>query len=265
VKAAGGDIRVVYTPVEAVKIAQANPARSVVFFGVGFETTAPAHAMAILQAKRLGVTNFYLLASHVLVPPAIETLLESAKNRVQGFIAPGHVCTVVGFQQYEELAGRYHVPIVVGGFEPTDLLEAIRELVIQLEDGRAEVVNQYARSVSRTGNLAAQHAVEQVFEICDRRWRGIGPIPQSGMRIRPEFAQFDAERVFGLEGSGAEEPSECIAADVLMGIRKPMDCPAFGRQCTPESPLGAPMVSSEGACAAYYRYRRHGVEVGMKG
>jgi hydrogenase expression/formation protein HypD len=265
VKAAGGDIRVVYTPVEAVKIAQANPTRSVVFFGVGFETTAPAHAMAVLQAKRLGVTNFYLLASHVLVPPAIETLLESPRNRVQGFIAPGHVCTVVGFQQYEELSARYHVPVVVGGFEPTDLLEAIRELVIQLEDGRAEVVNQYARSVLRSGNLAAQHAVEQVFERCDRRWRGIGPIPQSGMRIRAEFAQFDAERVFGLEGSGAEEPAECIAADVLMGIRKPMDCPAFGTQCTPESPLGAPMVSSEGACAAYYRYRRHGVEVGAKG
>ena len=264
VKAAGGDIRVVYTPVEAIKIAQANPTRSVVFFGVGFETTAPAHAMAVLQAKRLGVSNFYLLASHVLVPPAIETLLESPKNRVQGFIAPGHVCTVVGFQQYEELAAHYHVPIVVGGFEPTDLLEAIRELVIQLEEGRAEVVNQYARSVSRAGNLAAQHAVEQVFETCDRRWRGIGPIPQSGMRIRAEFAQYDAERVFGLEGSGAEEPSECIAADVLMGIRKPMDCPAFGTQCTPESPLGAPMVSSEGACAAYYRYRRHGVEVGAK-
>ena len=184
VKAAGSDIRVVYTPVEAVKIAHANPARSVVFFGVGFETTAPAHAMAVLQAKRLGVRNFYLLASHVLVPPAIETLLESPKNRVQGFIAPGHVCTVVGFQQYEELSAHYRVPIVVGGFEPTDLLEAIRELVIQLEEGRAEVVNQYARSVSRTGNLAAQHAVEQVFEICDRRWRGIGPIPQSGMRIR---------------------------------------------------------------------------------
>jgi len=264
VKAAGGDVRVVYSPAEAVKTAQANPERKVVFFGVGFETTAPAHAMAILQAQRLGVSNFYLLASHVLVPPAIETLLASPKNRVQGFIAPGHVCTVVGYQQYEELSSKYRVPIVVGGFEPTDLLEAIRELVIQLEEGRAGVVNQYARSVSRTGNTAAQRAVEQVFERCDRRWRGIGPIPQSGMRIRSEFAQFDAERVFGLEGDGAEEPAECIAAEVLMGIKKPMECPAFGTLCKPESPLGAPMVSSEGACAAYYRYRRHGVEVDAK-
>ncbi len=257
VKAAGGDVRVVYSPCEAVKIAEANPDRQIVFFGVGFETTAPAHALTVLQAHRLGLLNFSLLASHVLVPPAIETLLQSPRNRVQGFIAPGHVCTIVGYKEYEQLAARHHVPIVVGGFEPTDLLEAIRELILQLETGRAEVVNQYARSVSRAGNLAAQQAIELVFERCDRRWRGIGFIPKSGMRIRAEFAQYDAERVFGIEESGAEEASECIAADVLMGLKKPMDCPAFGSVCVPESPLGAPMVSSEGACAAYYRYRRH--------
>lgn len=264
IKADGGDVRVVYSSMDAVKLAKGNPDRKVVFFGVGFETTAPAHAMAVLQAQREGVTNFFLLASHVLVPPAIEALLQSPNNRVQGFIAPGHVCTVVGFQDYERLSAHYRVPIVVGGFEPTDLLEAIRELVIQLEEGRAQVVNQYARSVSRAGNLPARRAVEQVFERCDRRWRGIGEIAQSGMRIRDGFSQFDAECAFGLEGHGTEEPSECIAAEVLMGIRKPMECSAFGTRCKPESPLGAPMVSSEGACAAYYRYRRHGLEVGAK-
>ncbi len=257
VKAEGGDVRVVYTPMEAIKIASANPSKKVVFFGIGFETTAPAHAMAILQAQRAGLTNFFMLASHVLVPPAIRTLLNTPTNCVQAFIAPGHVCTVVGFDQYESLARDFKVPMVVAGFEPLDLLEAINMLVIQLEAGRCEVENQYARSVTRHGNLAAQRAVEEVFEVCDRKWRGIGEIPKSGMRINEKFAQYDAERFFGVADHTVEESKECIAAQVLMGLKKPLDCPAFGTGCKPESPLGAPMVSPEGACSAYYQYKRH--------
>jgi hydrogenase expression/formation protein HypD len=257
VKAEGGDVRIVYSPMEALKIAGLNPEKKVVFFGIGFETTAPPHAMAVLQAHREGLKNFYMLASHVLVPPAIRTLLESPHNCVQAFIAPGHVCAIVGYDQYGALASQYKVPIVVAGFEPLDLLEAINMLVIQLEAGRHEVENQYARSVTRFGNLPAQRAVEEVFEICDRKWRGIGSIPLSGMRINNRFAAYDAERVFGLEDSGVEEPKECIAAQVLMGLKKPLDCAAFGTLCKPESPLGAPMVSPEGACSAYYQYRRH--------
>jgi hydrogenase expression/formation protein HypD len=271
VKAEGGDIRVVYSPMEAVKLARSNPGKKVVFFGIGFETTAPPHAMAVLQARREGLKNFHILASHVLVPPAIETLLDAPQNRVQAFIAPGHVCTIVGFDRYETLANKYKVPIVVAGFEPLDLLEAINMLVIQLEEGRHEVQNQYARSVTRYGNLAAQRAVEEVFEVCDRKWRGIGEIPMSGMRIRSEFAQYDAARAFGLKDHVVEEPKECIAAQIMMGLKKPLECPAFGTRCKPESPLGAPMVSPEGACSAYYRYRRHlapaappaGTKVGM--
>jgi hydrogenase expression/formation protein HypD len=257
VKANGGDVRVVYSPSEAVKLARNNPEKKVVFFGVGFETTAPAHAMAVLQAQREGLKNFLMLASHVLVPPAIRTLLDAPNNCVQAFIAPGHVCTVVGFDQYESLSQRYKVPIVVAGFEPLDLLEAINMLVIQLEAGQCEVQNQYARSVTRYGNLPAQRAVEEVFEVCDRKWRGIGSIPQSGMRISAKYAAYDAERVFSLTDSGAEEPKECIAAQVLMGLQKPLDCPEFGTRCKPESPMGAPMVSPEGACSAYYQYKRH--------
>ena len=257
VKAEGGDVRIVYSPMEALKLAKANPEKNVIFFGIGFETTAPPHAMAVLAAHREGLTNFYMLASHVLVPPAIRTLLKSPHNRVQAFIAPGHVCTVVGFDQYESLARDYKVPIVVAGFEPLDLLEAIHMLVTQLEEGKHEVQNQYARSVTRYGNLPAQRAVEEVFEVCDRKWRGIGSIPMSGMRINARFAAYDAERVFGLQDSGAEEPKECIAAQVLMGLQKPLDCPEFGMRCKPESPLGAPMVSPEGACSAYYQYKRH--------
>jgi hydrogenase expression/formation protein HypD len=257
VKAEGGDVRIVYSPMEALKIAHNNPEKKVIFFGIGFETTAPPHAMAVLQAARSGLPNFFMLASHVLVPPAIRTLLESPHNRVQAFIAPGHVCTVVGFDQYEALARDYTVPIVVAGFEPLDLLEAIHMLVQQLEAGKSEVQNQYARSVTRYGNLPAQRAVEEVFEVCDRKWRGIGSIPMSGMRINGKYAAYDAERVFGLEDSGAEEPKECIAAQVLMGLKKPLDCPEFGTRCKPESPLGAPMVSPEGACSAYYQYKRH--------
>ncbi|MBZ5723918.1 MAG: hydrogenase formation protein HypD [Acidobacteriia bacterium] len=259
VKGQGGDVRIAYTPMEAVKIARANPDRKVVFFAIGFETTAPANAMTVWQARREGLRNFSMLVSHVLVPPAIRVLLDSPANRVQGFIAPGHVCTVMGYRDYEELAARYHVPIVVGGFEPVDLLEAISMLVAQLEEGRAEVENQYVRAVSRDGNLPAQRIVEQVFETAGRKWRGIGNIPMSGWRLRPEFAAFDAEKVFGLSEIEVPEPPECISALVLQGLKKPFECTAFGVRCTPENPLGAPMVSAEGACAAYYRYRRHTV------
>ena len=257
VRAQGGDVRIAYSPMEAVKIARANPARQVVFFAIGFETTAPANAMAAWQARREALENFSLLVSHVLVPPAIRVLLRSPQNRVQGFIAPGHVCTVMGYREYEELAREFRVPIVVGGFEPVDLLEAISMLVAQLEEGRAQVENQYARSVCREGNLPAQRIMEEVFEVCDRKWRGIGMIPQSGYRLRPAFAAWDAERRFGLATITADEPAECISAQVLQGLKKPPDCPAFGSRCTPENPLGAPMVSAEGACAAYYHYRRH--------
>jgi hydrogenase expression/formation protein HypD len=241
VKASGGDVRVV-------------------FFGIGFETTAPANAMAVLQAKREGLRNFSMLVSHVLVPPAIRLLLESPANRVQGFIAPGHVCAVMGYWEYEALSKQYRVPIVVGGFEPVDLIEAILMLVTQLEEGRAEAENQYARAVTLEGNRIAQKVLREVFEVVDRKWRGIGAIPQSGFRLRPEFAEYDAERIFGLADATVEEPAECIAAQVLQGLKKPVDCPAFGVRCTPENPLGAPMVSSEGACAAYYQYRRDTVK-----
>jgi len=258
-KAAGGDVRVVYSPTEAVKIAQANPERNVVFFAVGFETTAPANGAAVWQAKELGLTNFSVLVSHVLVPPAIRLLLNQPANRVQGFIAPGHVCAVMGYKEYEELVEEFRVPIVVGGFEPLDLLEAVLMLVEQLEAGQAKLENQYVRSVARDGNTQAQTVMKTVFEVCDRKWRGIGPIAASGFRLRPELATYDAERVFGMEEGGAEESSECISALVLQGQKKPTDCTAFGTRCTPENPLGAPMVSAEGACAAYYRYRRHTV------
>lgn len=259
VKASGGDVRVAYSPMEALKLARKHPDRKVVFLGIGFETTAPANAMAVVQARRQGLTNFSMLASHVLVPPAIRLLLGSPDNRVQGFIAPGHVCTVMGWQDYEPLASEFRVPIVVAGFEPVDLLAAIGKVVEQLEEGRCEVENQYSRSVTREGNVAARHVMEQVFEVANRKWRGIGTIPMSGFRIRDEFAAYDAERVFQTEEITVEEPAECISALVLQGLKKPVDCPAFGTRCTPEKPLGAPMVSSEGACAAYYAYRRHSV------
>lgn len=256
VRANGGDVRIAYSPMEALKIARALPDRKVVFFGIGFETTAPANAMAVWQARREGLSNFSMLASHVLVPPAIRMLLEAGNSRVQGFIAPGHVCAVVGYTQYQPLVDDFHVPIVVGGFEPVDLLESISMLVSQLEDGRAELENQYVRTVNPEGNLLAQRVTEQVFEVGDRKWRGIGTIPMSGLRLRPEFGSYDAEKVFGLEELHAQEPPECISALVMQGLKKPMDCPAFGKTCTPGKPLGAPMVSGEGACAAYYQYRR---------
>jgi hydrogenase expression/formation protein HypD len=256
-KANGADVRVVYSPMDALGIARAHPERRVVFFGVGFETTAPANAMAVWRARREGLKNFSMLVSHVLVPPAMRLILNSSGSRVQGFIAPGHVCTVMGYREYEDLANQFHVPMVVGGFEPIDLLEAIYMLVAQLEEGRAEVENQYARSVNYEGNLAAQNILREVFEVADREWRGIGSIENSGLRLREEFSAFDAERVFDLQGTSAQEPKECISALVLQGLKKPADCPAFGQRCTPMMPLGAPMVSTEGACAAYYQYRRH--------
>jgi len=258
-RANGSDVRVVYSPLEALKIARANPGRKVVFLAIGFETTAPPNAMAVWQAQREGLANFSVLVSHVLVPPAMQVLLEAPDNRVQGFIAPGHVCTVMGYRQYEKMVQKFHVPIVVGGFEPVDILEAILMLVRQLQDGQAAMENQYVRSVTRDGNLPAQQIVEAVFEVCDQKWRGIGTIPQSGLRIRPEFSAYDAEKIFGMSEMKVEEPTECISAQVLKGLKKPPDCPAFANRCMPESPLGAPMVSAEGACAAYYRYRRHKV------
>ncbi|MBZ5701518.1 MAG: hydrogenase formation protein HypD [Acidobacteriia bacterium] len=259
VKAQGGDVRIVYSPLEALKIARGNRERQVVFLAIGFETTAPPNAMTVWQAQREGLENFSVLVSHVLVPPAVRLLLNSPENRVQGFIAPGHVCTVMGYRQYEELARDFRVPIVVGGFEPVDLLEATLLAVTQLERGEARVENQYARSVTRAGNVPAQEMVERVFEVGDQKWRGIGTIPQSGLRLRAEFATYDADKRFGISDVHVEEPAECISALVLQGIRKPTDCPAFGTRCTPEKPLGAPMVSAEGACAAYYHYRRHRV------
>jgi hydrogenase expression/formation protein HypD len=259
-KAQGADVRITYSSMDAVKIARANPNRKVVFLAIGFETTAPANAMAAWQAKREGLTNFSMLVSHVLVPPAIRALMLSSTNRVQGFIAPGHVCTVVGCSQYEDLVRSFNVPIVVGGFEPVDLLEAVLMLVRQLEAGKAELENQYVRSVSYEGNLPAQRIVAEVFEVADQKWRGLGSIPQSGLRLREEYASYDANRVFELVEVTVDEPAECRSAEVLQGLKKPTDCPAFGIRCTPENPLGAPMVSTEGACAAYYHYRRHAAQ-----
>jgi hydrogenase expression/formation protein HypD len=258
VKAELGNIRVVYSPLDAVRIAEQNPSKKVVFFAVGFETTAPANAMSVWEARRLGLRNFSILCSHVLVPPAIEAILSSPMNRVQGFLAAGHVCTVMGYEEYVPLASRYRVPIVVTGFEPVDILQGIAMTVRQLEEGRREVENQYTRSVRREGNVPAQELIRRVFEICDRKWRGIGEIPASGYRLRKEFAEFDAERVFDVGQIAAQESQLCIAGQVLQGLKRPHECSAFGVQCTPERPLGAPMVSSEGACAAYYHFGRFG-------
>ncbi len=256
VRARGGDVRIVYSPLDAVELAIANPDKEVVFFAVGFETTAPANAMAVWRARELGVPNFSVLVSHVTVPPAMVAILDAPDNRVQGFLAAGHVCTVMGWTEYEPLAQRYRVPIVVTGFEPLDILEGIWMAIRQLEESRHEVENQYVRSVRREGNELAQELVGRVFEIVDRGWRGIGVIPSSGLGLRPDFARWDAEKKFALDFIQAEEPEECLAGDVLRGRIKPYECPAFGDTCTPESPLGAPMVSSEGACAAYHNFGR---------
>ncbi len=256
VKSAGGDVRIVYSPLDAIRLAQQNPDREVVFFGVGFETTAPANAMALFQARSLGLKNFSMLASHVLVPPAIAALLESPANRVQAFLAAGHVCRVMGTWQYGPLAERYRVPIVVTGFEPLDVLEGIRRAVAQLEAGRAELENAYPRAVRPEGNPAAQQMLAEVFELTDRTWRGIGTIAQSGWRLSAAYREFDAELRFQVGDIHTAESPLCQSGAVLQGLVKPNQCPAFGKQCTPRNPLGATMVSSEGACAAYYQYGR---------
>jgi len=256
-KSRGADVRVVYSPIDALNIARANPERKVVFFAIGFETTAPGNAMAVWQAQKQGITNFSVLVSHVLVPPAMASILESPLNRVQGFLGPGHVCTVMGYQEYEPIAARFQVPIVITGFEPLDILEGVLMTVRQLETSTAEVQNEYPRVVKREGNRVAQELVNSVFEICDRKWRGVGLIPESGYRLRKEFRKYDAERLFEVEEIDTEEPSVCISGLVLRGVKKPHDCPAFGNECTPHHPLGATMVSAEGACAAYYAYGRH--------
>ena len=255
-RAGGGDVRVVYSPLDAVKLAQANPDKQVVFFAIGFETTAPANAMSVWQARELGLKNYSILVSHVRVPPAMRAILSSPYNQVQAFLAAGHVCAVMGYWEYPAIAEEYRVPIVVTGFEPVDLVEGLLLTVRQLEAGRHDVENAYGRAVTREGNKPAQALIDQVFETCDRKWRGIGVIPASGWRLRGEFTAFDAERRFGVTGIHTHESPLCISGQVLQGRRKPAECPAFGKECTPEHPLGATMVSSEGACAAYYRYRR---------
>lgn len=256
VKAKGGDVRMVYSPLDAVTLARQNPGKEVVFFAVGFETTAPANAMAVKHARQLGLKNFSVLASHVLVPPAMEAILSSPANRVQGFLLAGHVCTIMGWTEYEPLAAKYRIPMVVTGFEPLDLLQGIFMAVDALENGRHGVENQYVRTVARGGNPAARAVVNEVFEPCDRAWRGIGVIPQSGYRLRPEYAPFDATLRFDVGAITTEEPKECIAGEIMQGLKRPSACAAFGTRCTPEYPLGAPMVSSEGACAAYWLYAR---------
>jgi hydrogenase expression/formation protein HypD len=256
-KSRGADIRIVYSPIDCLKIARANPDKKVVFFAIGFETTAPSNAMSVWQARKQGVKNFSVLVSHVLVPPAIASILQSPLNRVQGFLGPGHVCTVMGYREYEPLAERFRVPIVITGFEPIDILQGTLMTLRQLEAGTHAVENQYPRVVNREGNRVAQDLVNNVFEVCNRKWRGVGSIPKSGYKLRDEFREHDAERIFDVKEIDTQEPADCISGLVLSGVKKPHDCACFGKQCTPESPLGATMVSAEGACAAYYAYGRH--------
>jgi hydrogenase expression/formation protein HypD len=256
IKSKGGDVRVVYSPLDALTIAKDNPDKQVVFFGIGFETTAPANAMTVYQAKRLGIENFSLLVSHVLVPPAVAAIMESPTCRVQAFLAAGHVCTVMGTHEYPSLCDKYNVPIVVTGFEPLDILEGIRRTVRQLESGRHEMENAYSRAVCDDGNPAAKTMLEDVFEVTDRSWRGIGMIPSSGWRLSPKYREYDAEHRFSVTDIHTEESAICRSGEVLQGLIKPHECEAFGKECTPRNPLGATMVSSEGACAAYYLYRR---------
>lgn len=257
IKSRGADVRVVYSPIDCLKIARTNPDRNVVFFAIGFETTAPANAMLAWQAQRMGIKNVSLLVSHVLVPPAMAAILQSPLNRVQGFLGPGHVCAVVGYREYEPLSAEFKVPIVITGFEPIDVLKGVLMTVKQLEEGRAEVENEYSRILNRAGNLAAQKLISSVFEIVDRKWRGVGSIPDSGYKLRWEFRDYDAERIFNVEEIDTQESDVCISGQILKGIKKPHDCPAFGTVCDPQHPLGATMVSAEGACAAYYAYGRH--------
>jgi len=256
VRAKGGDVRVIYSPLEAIKIAEANPEKQVVFFAIGFETTAPPNAMAVLQAKKRGMKNFSVLVSHVCVPPAMEAILSSKTNRVQAFLAAGHVCAVMGYHEYAPIAGKYKVPVVVTGFEPVDLLRGVLAAVKQLESGKAEVENAYERAVIFEGNQPAQKVMSMVLQPVDRKWRGIGMIPHSGLGLREEFEEFDAEKRFAVGEIVTQESPLCIAGEILQGMKKPPQCVAYGKQCTPQSPLGAPMVSAEGACAAYYKYHR---------
>src|SRR4051812_33919569 len=256
-KSQGSDVRIVYSPLDAVNLAAANPTRQVVFFAIGFETTAPPNAMAVWQAHKRGLKNFSVLVSHVLVPPMITAILQAPGTRVRAFLGRGPVCPVMGCGEYEPIARRYDVPIVVTGFEPLDLLEGVLRTVVQLEAGRAEVENQYARAVRHEGNPASKALIEDVFEVCDRKWRGVGLISKSGFKLRYEYRDHDAERLFEVEDIETQESPLCISGQILKGLKKPHDCPAFGRACTPQSPLGATMVSSEGACAAYYAYGRH--------
>jgi hydrogenase expression/formation protein HypD len=257
VKSEGGDVRVVYSPIDCLKIARANPEKQVVFFAIGFETTAPANAMLVARANAEGLKNVSVLVSHVMVPPSIAAILQSPHNRVQGFLGPGHVCAIMGYREYEPLAERFKVPIVITGFEPLDLLQGVLMTVRQLEEGRYDVENEYSRILDRDGNLPAQKLVESVFEISDRKWRGVGSIPKSGYKLRWEYRAHDAEKLFEVKGTDTHEPEICISGRILRGIKKPHDCPAFGTLCTPQHPLGATMVSAEGACAAYYAYGRH--------
>jgi len=256
VKSQGGDVRVVYSPLDAVNVAAANPSRAVVFFAIGFETTAPPNAMAVWLARKRRLTNFSVLVSHVLVPPVITAILQAPGNRVQAFLGPGHVCTVMGTSEYEPIARRYRVPIVITGFEPLDLLEGALRTVRLLEEGRAEVDNQYARAVRPEGNRQSRQLIDDVFEVCDRKWRGVGLIPKSGFKLRYEYRDHDAERRFEVDTIETQESSLCISGQILKGLKKPHDCPAFGKECTPLTPLGATMVSAEGACAAYHAYGR---------
>lgn len=255
-KALGADVRILYSPLEAVKLAKEHPDREVVFFAVGFETTAPANALSVLHAHRAGIRNYSILASHVLVPPAIEAVMNDAESHIQGFLAAGHVCTIMGISEYYPLVDRHRIPIVVTGFEPVDLLQGILMTVRQLENGEARLENQYSRVVRPEGNPEAQNVIRQVFQVKDRDWRGIGTIPESGYVLRAEFAAYDANLKFNVDIEEARESDECIAGLVLKGIKKPYDCPQFGKKCKPESPIGAPMVSSEGACAAYYHFHQ---------
>ncbi len=254
-KAIGSDVRIVYSPVDAVQIAKQNPDKEVVFFAVGFETTAPPNAQAVFIAHQQGVMNFSVLVSHVLVPPAIKAILDSKNNLVQGFLAAGHVCTVMGYKEYEEIVSKYKIPIVVTGFEPVDILRGILMCVSQLEEGRHEAENQYSRVVTREGNAKAMEVMYEVFEICERKWRGIGEIKESGFRLKEKYSDYDAELKFGVVNYSVEESGECISGLILQGIKKPVDCPVFGTKCNPEHPFGATMVSTEGACSAYYLYK----------
>ncbi len=255
-KANGKDVRMVYSPLDAVKIAGDNPEKKVVFFAVGFETTAPSNARSVIEAKKLNLNNYYLLCANMLVPPAIEALMNNKNVKIRGLLAAGHVCTVMGLKEYEIIAEKYHIPIIATGFEPLDIITGIYEAVGQIEEDRYEVVNKYSRAVSREGNLHAQKLIELVFDKTDKEWRGIGVIPQSGLKLKDEFYEFDAEKNFILDGIEVREPKDCIAGEILQGMKKPADCISFGKICNPEHPLGAPMVSPEGACAAYFRYRQ---------